>query len=166
MTNADVPDHLGSWMLCPPGPPTRPPALTESEPDTLSGPACPGGVGALLDSMGLPVGRLPSDPPRAGEAAPPAPAPPAPAGKPRSQKKVVPSTSRVMVLPGFVAAIRKYRVRAKVDMHAFADSAGVDIGTLARLESGADRLVGKAVLRRVAAAAGIKDPENYWREVA
>lgn len=153
MTNTDVPDHLGSWFLGPPGPLTRPPALTESEPCcTCCVRPSPAGLAAGDDGEcedGQVDGGLHT------------PAPP----KPRKPRQLA-QPKYVTVNGAFAIAVWKHRVGLRESPSQFAQRAGVEPRILVRVENGKDRRIRDTAAAALAAAAGLNDLAPYLREVA
>lgn len=153
MTNTDVPAHLGSWFLCPPGPLTRPPALTESEPCCT---CCvrPSPV-ALADGTAgeCEHGQVDGG---ASMACPP---------KPRKPRQLV-QPKYVTVNGAFAIAVWKHRVGRRESPSQFAQRAGVEPSILVRVENGKDRRIRDTAAAALAAAAGLDDLAPYLREVA
>lgn len=71
----------------------------------------------------------------------------------------------VIVNAPFANAVWAYRVKAKLSQREFAGLVCVDPRIIARMESGIDRKMRQEHALRIAEAAGIADPNTYFREV-
>ncbi len=160
MPNTDVPATLGSWFLDPPAAPTRPPALTESEPLCSCCPKPPD----LPAPVARPRPRLvvAAPDPSPEPAAPPPPPPEAPTPKPPKPKKTYTPPQYVQLRKTFRATCRLTRQRRRLSLVDFADAADVDMGTYAQIESGVLTRLKKETAHRIATFAGF-DGHNHWR---